>query len=251
MLCQEAIMNAVWNSAVTLGMRSRAWWAVVTGGLLAGMLLLRRHAGPRWYQAVYRLIYGLGLIVWQRRTPPSELVALIEGPSSLPPGRALDLGCGTGTDTVYLATHGWHVTAVDMVPKALATARANAIAAGVTPRFLQGDVTRLHELGVGDGYALILDFGCFHTLPEDRRSAYVASVSHAAAPGATLLLYGFRRPPRAAPMHAGITSDEIRQRFGPAGWHLVDAGRASVETPAVPGSDDRFDLWRYQLSAPR
>ncbi|HYB34510.1 MAG TPA: class I SAM-dependent methyltransferase [Mycobacterium sp.] len=85
-------------------------------------------------------------------------------------------------------------------PKALTAARPKATAAGVTPRFVEGDVTRLHDLGVGDGYTLLLDFGCFHTLPEDRRPAYVTSV-RVAAPGATLLLCGFKRPPKAAPCY--------------------------------------------------
>jgi SAM-dependent methyltransferase len=207
----------------------------------------RRRHRVRWYRIVYGLIYRLGLIVWQRRTPPAELIALVEGPSPLAPGRALDLGCGTGTDTIYLATHGWDVTAIDMVPKAIATARRNTAAAGVAPRFIQGDVTRLHELGAGDGYRLLLDFGCYHTLPEDRRHAYVTSVSDAAAPGATLLLYGFRRPPKAAPMHAGVTSDEVQQRFGAAGWQIVKAHRTSAETMATPRADVRFELWGYQL----
>ena len=179
---------------------------------------------------VYWLAYRLGLTVWQRPTPPADLIALVEGPSALRPGRALDIGCGTGTDTTYLATHGWDVTAIDMVPKALAAARRNATAAGVAPRFIEGDVTRMHELGAGDDYSLLLDFGCFHTLPEDQRPAYVNSVSRAAAPDATLLLYGFRRPPKAAPMHAGVTVDEVRQRFSQAGWELVNAERASADT---------------------
>ena len=123
---------------------------------------------------------------------------------------------------------------VDMVPKALAAARRGASAAGVTPRFIEGDVTRLPDLGVGDGYDLVLDFGCFHTLPEDRRPAYVAGVSGAAAPGATLLLYGFKRPPKAAPMHAGVTADEVRATLLPVGWNLVSAERTSVETPVAP-----------------
>lgn len=138
--------------------------------------------GLRWYQPVYRLFYRLGLIIWRRARPPAELVALVEGPSALPIGRALDLGCGTGTDTIYLAARGWDVTGVDMVPKALAIARRSATAAGVSPLFLQGDVTRLDELGVGDGYTLLLDFGCFHTLPASptspppaRRFCYTAS----------------------------------------------------------------------------
>jgi SAM-dependent methyltransferase len=201
----------------------------------------------RWYQLIYRALYRLGLVFWQRSAPPADLVGLVEGPSSLRPGRALELGCGTGTDTVYLATHGWDVTAVDIVPKALATARRNAATAGVAPRFIHGDVTRLQDLGVGDGYDLMLDFGCFHTLPKDRRPGYVTGVSGVATPGATLLLYGFERPPKAAPLHAGLTADEVRQRFCPAGWDLVSAERSSAETPVVPGAADRFELWRYYL----
>ena len=231
--------------------RHRIWAVAAAAGVLAAVLLTRRRdAGTmRWYQVAYRSLYRLGLIVWQRPAPPPDLVALIEGPSPLPPGRALDLGCGTGTDTLYLATHGWDVTAVDMVPQALATARQKSTAAGVSPRFLKGDVTRLHDLGVGDGYTLVLDFGCFHTLPEDQRSRYVTEVSNAAAPGATFLLYGFRRPPKAAPMHAGLTVEEVRQRFAPAGWQLVNADHIPSETISIRARQaaNRFDLWRYQL----
>jgi SAM-dependent methyltransferase len=221
--------------------------AVAVGWLGVGLLGRRRTDGQRWYQLVYRLIYRLGLIVWQRATPPAELVTLIEGPSALPVGRALDLGCGTGTDTIYLATHGWDVTGVDMVPKALAIARRRATAAGVAPRFLRGDVTRLDELDVGVDYTLLLDFGCFHTLPDDRRPAYVTGVSQAAAPTATLLLYGFRRPPKAAPMHAGMTVDEVEQRFSGAGWELVNAEPSSVRSVAIRRADDLFELWLYRL----
>ncbi|MGW0197076.1 class I SAM-dependent methyltransferase [Nonomuraea sp. NPDC003201] len=156
--------------------------------------LLRRRrlaADLRWYRMVYWLAYRFGLTVWQRPAPPAVLMALVEGPSALVPGRALDLGCGTGADTIYLAAHGWDVTAIDMVPKALAAARRAATAAVtpgfIAPRFIHGDVTRLHDLGAGDGYSLLVDFGCLHTLPEDRRPAYITSVTHAAAPGARVL----------------------------------------------------------------
>ncbi|GAA4911373.1 hypothetical protein HD597_012931 [Nonomuraea thailandensis] len=51
---------------------------------------------------------------------------------------------------------------------------ADATAGGATPglhrpRFIHSDVTRLHDLGAGDGYRLLVDFGCLRTLPEDRR----------------------------------------------------------------------------------
>ena len=205
--------------------------------------------GFRWYGFVYRTFYRLGLRLWERSGPPSDLVELVEGPAALPLGRALDLGCGTGTDSVYLARHGWDVTGVDIIPRALAGARQRAAAAGVSPRYLEGDATRLRDLGVGDGFSLILDFGCFHTLPEDRRDPYVEGVSDAAANGATLLLYGFARPPRLAPMRAEFTPEEVRRRFVLRGWELVSADRMSADAIVVSGRrvDDRFQLWRCRL----
>jgi SAM-dependent methyltransferase len=234
------------------------WWvlpAAVAGLLSALVLWYRRSFDPlRWNRVVYPLAYRLGLVGWQRPAPPADLVALVEGPGALPPGRALDLGCGTGTDTCYLAAHGWEATGVDMVPRALATARGKAADAGVVPRFVEGDVTRLHEVGIGAGYSLLLDFGCLHSLPDDQRDAYIAGLSQAAAPGATFLLYGFRRNPPATRVRPGLTPEEVRSRFVPAGWRLVRVGPASVEGlgVALPKAvrwtvERRLQLWRYEL----
>src|SRR6201999_1068924 len=54
--------------------------------------------------------------------------------SDLPPGRALDLGCGEGGDAVWLAERGWHVTAVDVSETALARAKAEAKTRGMLDR---------------------------------------------------------------------------------------------------------------------
>lgn len=203
----------------------------------------------RWYRIVYAGAYRLGLVVWQREAPPAGLVALVEGGSDdapLRPRRVLELGCGTGTDAVYLAGHGWDVTAVDLVERALVRARRAAAAAGVAPRFVRGDVTDLAALDVGRGFDLLLDVGCLHTLPADRRPDYVAGVTEVAAPGAVLLLYGFRRPPRPAPMAAGLTVEEVRARF--AGWDVIAAEPAPEDlSPAGRRSAAQFELWRYQL----
>jgi SAM-dependent methyltransferase len=229
------------------------WWLVAAlAGLLAALLLWRRRSGTRvegarWYGFVYRTAYLLGLKVWDRGVPTADLVDLVEGASA--PGRALDLGCGTGTDSIYLAQHGWDITGVDMVPKALAIARRKAAAAGVSPRFVEGDVTRLQDFGVGDGYTLLLDFGCFHTLPRDRRDAYVQSVFEVAAPGAMFLLYGFKRPPRLAPMQAGLTAEEVHERFSDNRWELISAEPVRAEEIRAVGRrvDETFEVWRYRL----
>ena len=69
----------------------------------------------------------------------AQLAAEVAG---LPPGRALDLGCGEGGDAIHLARLGWQVTAVDVSPTALARTEAAAAAAGVAPRV----TTERHDL---------------------------------------------------------------------------------------------------------
>jgi hypothetical protein len=110
-------------------------------------------------------------------------------------------------------------------------------------------VTRLRDFGVGDGYTLLLDFGCFHTLPNDRRAAYVQSVSEVAAPGAMFLLYGFKRPPRLAPMQAGLSAEEVRERFADHRWEILSAGPVSADQIGAVGRrvDETFEVWRYRL----
>jgi len=174
----------------------------------------------------YRLSYLLGNVPWDSGVPPPELVAVVEGPRPLRPGRALDLGCGSGTNAVYLSRHGWDVTGVDLVGRAIARARDRAAAAAVAPRLVRADVTRLDELGLGAGYDLLFDLGCFHTLAAERRDRYAAVATGLAAPGARFLLYGFAPGAwRRGPLSGGVTAAELRHRF--RGWELVEVQRGT------------------------
>jgi len=183
-----------------------------------------------WWQ----LTYLIGFKPWDSGIPPSELTSVVEGPEALPPGRSLDLGCGAGTNVVYMAQHGWEATGVDLVARALRRARERAAAAKVSLRLVEGDVTRLDELGVGGGYSLFLDLGCFHTIPAERRDAYVAGVTAAAVEGATMLLFGFV-PGAMRPGPRGVTGEELRRQF--RSWDLVEATRGT----------DRLETWWYRL----
>src|SRR5271165_1238037 len=117
----------------------------------------------------YRLAYRAGHPRWDRPEPSAELTRLVQG---RPPGRALDLGCGTGAATIYLAGQGWDATGVDFVPEAIAAARARAAASGSSARFTVGDVTRLREAGVRGEFDLVIDIGCYHAVPAPLRDAY-------------------------------------------------------------------------------
>src|SRR5205823_2650147 len=112
------------------------------GAALVGALRAVRVPAMRWRLLAYRLMYRRGRTPWDTGITPPEVVDLIEGPDALPPGRALDLGCGTGTNVRYLADHGWDATGVDAEPRAVDAAERKL--AGVDgARVLLGDVTRL------------------------------------------------------------------------------------------------------------
>jgi SAM-dependent methyltransferase len=167
----------------------------------------------------FRVAYLVGFKPWDSEVPPPELVALVEGDRALPVGKFLDIGCGTAPCTVYAARHGWDATGVDIVPRALKAARRRVAGSGVAARLIEGDVTRLKTLGVGAGYSLLLDKGCYHAIPGGRRDAYRDEVATAASPSATFLMFAFERSHRPL-FPAGIDPGEVDIRFG-RDWRVV------------------------------
>jgi SAM-dependent methyltransferase len=256
------------NKTVRPALRRLGWLAVpLAAGLLVATWRRRKeraangdgNGGGGWYRWIYRVSYLVGFTPWDRGVPLGELVRLVEGPQAPAPGRALDLGCGTGTNSIYLARHGWDVTGVDVVPRALAEAQRAAGAAGVAAAFVEGDVTDLESLGLAGGFDLLVDAGCYHTIPRDGRDGYVRGVTALAAPGATLLLFGFASVPVAS-MGAGLKPDDVRDRF--AGWEVVSVKEVTSEDLREqlganrPGGREprmttwaarRFQPWQYVL----
>ncbi|HZE03817.1 MAG TPA: class I SAM-dependent methyltransferase [Solirubrobacteraceae bacterium] len=140
----------------------------------------------------YRLMYRLGFAPWERRDVAESWQPILDGPDAPAPGRALDLGCGSGSDAVYLAKRGWRVTAVDFADAALAKAQRRATDEGVEVQWIRGDVARLGQLGLEPGYSLLYDFGCIQGLPASARAGAVLGLTELAAPGATLLMLAFK-----------------------------------------------------------
>ena len=106
-----------------------------------------------------------------------------------PPARALDLGCGTGTNVLTLAQHGWQVTGIDFAPKAISIARRKIQSANITANLYVGDVTRLD--GIDGPFEFILDLGCFHGLTDSEKKLYLAQLQKVCFPDGKWLLYGF------------------------------------------------------------
>lgn len=165
-------------------------------------------------------MYRFGLGPQPSDVPDHRLVELVEGSDKLAPGRALDLGCGTGRNAIYLAKHGWDTIGVEMVGYVVEVAQRKAAAQSALVRFVQGDVTRLADLDSGVDFNLLTDGGCYHTLPAGRREAYVESVTGVAAPGARLILVGFSR-------RSGLRPEDLLPRL--PGWRLIRVDRLPGE----------------------
>jgi SAM-dependent methyltransferase len=166
-------------------------------------------------------LYRLGFTPWDGHQLAKGLRELIEGDDALTPGKAIDLGCGTGDNSIYLARHGWQVIGVDFVAAAVDKARAKAAADGVDVRFTCADVTRLSAEGVGRDFSLIVDSGCLHGMSDDDRDAYVREVAAVAAPRARLSIVAFI--PGGTFGVPGIAESEVKRRFA-ADWTLLSSG---------------------------
>ncbi|HJX06885.1 MAG TPA: class I SAM-dependent methyltransferase [Actinomycetota bacterium] len=181
-----------------------------------------------WRRLSYALAYRTGRTPWDTGVTPPEVVELIEGTDGLAPGRALDLGCGTGTNVAYLARHGWHGTGVEANDMAFKAADWRLRNIDDT-RVFRGDVTRLHELPLDARFDLALDIGCFHSIAPARRDEYARGVARHTTAGATLFVFAFARRPGLIPI--GVTPREMHDRFAP--W-FEPVGRIAGTQP--PGA---------------
>jgi len=163
---------------------------------------------------MYSLMYRFGTPRWDTHITPPEVRAVIEGAAAQPAGRALDLGCGTGTTVIYLAQHGWEAVGVDFSPVAIQQARKTA---KDTPEatFVEGDVSELSRLGIDGPFDFVLDIGCFHGLPTHSRQTYVQEVAHVTQPGALFMIWAIERSHWPFLPGVPIMQDkEIADRFG-------------------------------------
>jgi SAM-dependent methyltransferase len=146
---------------------------------------------------------------WRRQTPwdtqvtPPEVMEFI---ARTPPGKALDLGCGAGTNAITLARHGWRVTGVDFIPKAIFAARAKAARSGFVIDFLVASVNDLSALSGPFDYAL--DIGCLQSLKAEDRMRYSVNLSRLLRPQAWYMLYAWLPRPSEGGV-AGISTDEV------------------------------------------
>ena len=124
--------------------------------------------------------YASGFMPWDSGEPDPELVATVEA-GTIPAGRALEVGCGTGTNALWLASRGFDVLGVDVSPLAIERARVKLGDAAIACRFEVRDFLKGPPEGVFD---FVFDRGCFHAFDAPKvRARFAALVAGVLAPG--------------------------------------------------------------------
>jgi len=140
--------------------------------------------------------YASGNLPWDTGEPEGHLVELVRG-GAVTGGRALDIGCGTGTNSVWLAEQGFAVVGLDVSPLAVEAARRRLAGRELDCRFEVRDF--LTEEVAGGPFDLVFDRGCFHVFDEPAaRARFAERVAVLLAPdGLWLSLIGSTEgPPR-------------------------------------------------------
>ena len=132
------------------------------------------------------------------------------------PGKALDIGCGGGTDSLFLAQQGWEVTALDFMPRALEYTQQRAAAAGLTLHTVEADIT---DWEPPEQYDLVLDHGLLHNMEPVRHQDYRATVLKALAPDAEFVLLHWHPlyddQPNGKMGPTRVSRDDIKSFFAP------------------------------------
>ena len=131
----------------------------------------------------FDLLY-FGSPPWDSGITPPEVFEFIQ---THPAGRALDIGCGTGTNVITLAKAGWQVTGFDFASRAIQIAKRKIKQANVQAELFTDDATRMKN--VSGQFDLVLDIGCFHGIPN--KVDYLTQLDRVLTPGGFWLMYGF------------------------------------------------------------
>jgi SAM-dependent methyltransferase len=184
---------------------------------------------------------------WHREEPGRMLVDAVRARGGR--GRALDLGCGGGVFSAWLAEQGMQVTALDMFPEAIEMARARAASRGVTVELV---CTDLFAYEPAQPFDLVLDSGCLHSLVGGDLRAYKEKLVSWLAKEGELVLghWGKRHALDWRPIGPRRRTPEFLQRLFAPELELVDKEVTDGEVPLPFGPIVRGVGYRFRRGRP-
>lgn len=181
---------------------------------------------------------------WDTGKPSGELQRILLEQEILP-CRALELGCGSGTNAVFLAQAGFDVTAVDVSPLAIEQARAKATQAGVPVALFVADLLDLPDLpDIGPPFEFVFDRGVYHAVRRNALQGFLDTLERATAPGGIYLtIAGNSNEPR--PGESGpprVSAEEICRELSPL-MDLVQLREIRFDEVVIDGRRERPLAW--------
>ena len=170
--------------------------------------------------------YQDGPAPWDIGRPQPAIVRLASAGGFA--GAVLDAGCGTGENSLLVASLGLSVLGVDVAETALTIAREKASQRGIEIEFTVADAFQLNRLG--RMFETVLDCGLFHTFDADERPAYVASLASVTTHNGTLYVLCFSDDGPDIGPHP-ISEKQLRAAFNPSnGWNVADLSPDRIHT---------------------
>lgn len=152
----------------------------------------------------------------------------------LPPGTALDAGCGVGSEALWLAAHGWQVSGADISHRAIQRAAARTPDAGLDVEWLVTDLTTWTPERRWD---LVVSNYAHTTMPQ---LTFYQLLAEWVAPGGTLLLIGHsdshnhNASTAEPPEHATVHAADIANVLDPHLW-TIDTAQEYTRHAPTPG----------------
>ncbi|MEN9563368.1 MAG: hypothetical protein RIR73_1612 [Chloroflexota bacterium] len=157
-------------------------------------------------QIKFDLSYWFGNAPWDSGISPPELYDFM---ANHPAGRALDIGCGTGTNLITLVNAGWQADGFDFSPRAVSLAKQKLKREKIRANVFTDDATQMKNVSLP--YNLALDLGCFHGI--ENKADYLTQLTRILAPSGFWLMYSFLKPatPQPGPGLANADLDLIQR----------------------------------------
>jgi SAM-dependent methyltransferase len=182
---------------------------------------------------VYDLIYRAGDAPWETGEPQPEVVAIAARGGFR--GRVLDVGCGLGTNALFLARSGLSVLGLDFVPEVIDVARGRAVERGLDGiRFVAGDIFLQDPAELGR-FDTILDCATLHGFSDAERQRYAASLHSFAAAGATLHVIGIGRGETRPGGPRRLSRETLEEVFRHSRWEMVECRECFYTASIFPG----------------